>query len=574
MKKIIFLVLLYSGSNLSLNAESARIFADGKFNDWDSIAPIHIDPAGDQLSGNLDFTVLKIVNDEKYLFVYLHVGTEMSLQNDNEIHLYLDTDNNSSTGHQINGIGAELDFTFGYRNGDFYLSSGQIDVYHNDLGLVTCPTVTSDAFEIVLSRSAVPDSTEPLFPQNQFRIVFADQSSGADNIPDSGSLITYEFTDTPLPPIAGLQISKADTSFIRLMSYNVERDALFDPDKEDEYERIFNAANPQIIAFQEIYDHNSQQTANLVEDFLPSEPGEDWYHAKTGPDIITVSRFAITEYLPINGNGAFLLDLPDDYETDLLLINAHLPAGNNEEARQDEIDNIMSFIREAKNQTGPLNLQPLTPIIITGDMNLVGYAEQLNTFITGEILQTTQYGPAFDPDWDGSDLRDLSPRHPDEPFYFTWYNAYSSYSPGRLDFAFITDFVVELSDGFILFTPWINPDTLAAYNLEPDDATSVSDHVPLVFDFKPVIPDLPEIDNITIFIDSEDVVLSWETPPVNFGAYKIYRSNTPYFQTAPGNLLAEIPASASGTVYFQDSDVIFENSAYFYVVTNSTPSAP
>lgn len=551
---------------LNLAAESARIWADGEFPDWSQISTLHSDPAGDQLSGAIDFTVLKIANDEKYLFIYYQTGTEISLQNSSGIHLYLDTDNNSQTGYSINGIGADLHYDFGQKYGTFYFNGQSITVHHEDIGLVDCPTVTSDRFEIVLDKNALPNSVNPLFPQNNFRIVLKDSGPGSDMLPNQGQIVTASFQLTPLPPIQCVSLSKSDTSAVRIMSYNVEQDALFDPAKEAPFARIFASVEPEIIAFQEIYNHTSAQTAALIADFVPPPSGGQWYNAKTGPDIILLSIYPIISFFTIDGNGAFLLNMRPKLDSDLLIINVHFPAGSNDAGRQDEIDNVMSFIREAKLPGGALDLTPNTPFIIMGDMNLVGYAEQLNTLITGDIIQTSQYGPAFDPDWDNSDIADALPFHPNEPLSFTWYDEGSSFCPGRLDFFIYSDYIISPVKKFVLFTPLIPPDTLSAYGLLADDVVSVSDHVPIVIDIKPTASIPMQINDLRIRIENEDAVLTWTAPALSTGIYKIYRNSIPQVNIVPEYLLDEISSSSPGIIEYTDSDITSEND-YFYVVT-------
>ena len=75
--------------------------------------------------------------------------------------------------------------------------------------------------------------------------------------------------------------------------------------------------------------------------------GETWHSAKQVPDIITVSRFLITQSFAIDKNGAFIIDLKQ-HQRDLLFVNAHTPSGGNNDSRQKEIDNFMAFIRDAK----------------------------------------------------------------------------------------------------------------------------------------------------------------------------------------------------------------------------------
>ena len=65
------------------------------------------DEEGDALSA--DFSTLKISYDNEFIFIYFdfYYG-EFLIQDWNEFHLYIDSDNNHSTGSYVNGIGAEL----------------------------------------------------------------------------------------------------------------------------------------------------------------------------------------------------------------------------------------------------------------------------------------------------------------------------------------------------------------------------------------------------------------------------------------------------------------------------------
>ncbi|MBI4429797.1 MAG: T9SS type A sorting domain-containing protein, partial [Ignavibacteriales bacterium] len=155
----------------------------------------------------------------------------------------------------------------------------------------------------------------------------------------------------------------------------------------------------------------------------------------------------------------------------------------NNTARQNELDAIMAFIRDAKQPGGLITLAPKTPILMIGDMNLVGYSRQLRTLLSGEIVDTLVYGPRFAPDWDESDLSDLLPRHPDRLLAYTWRNDLSSYPPGRLDYMIYTDNAIEPGNRFALFTGEMSDNTLAAYGLQRNDVTTASDHLPLVGDF-------------------------------------------------------------------------------------------
>ena len=486
-----FSSFILAGINYT-DSQAARIWMDGNFSDWDDIPVLYEDQIGDQQYGNIDFGILKAANDDRFVYLYIEIGEDLNLQDDNEITLYLDTDNNASTGIPINGIGAEVKWVFGDRQGVY---TARYTIYHQYIGLITAPTVTSERFEIAIDRT-LSLFGQQLFPLNSFRIAFHDDGPGNDYLPNIGDIVSYSFDNSTLPPIDPISLKKTASSDFRAMAYNVLSSHIFEPQYFDKFDRILSAIDPEIIAFEEIYNHNSNDVKQLVESMLPSGAGEQWYcQGIYGDDIYAVSRFPITEFYEINKSAAFLIDLNPQIDSDLLFIVGHLSYGNYNEERQLECDELMAFIRDAKEPGGVLTLDEFTPIIITGDLNLVGYAQQLETLITGDIVNP-QFGPDFSPDWDGSDFGDLCARLTDLSMFYTWYSATSSYYPGRLDFMIYSDYVLNSEHKFVMFTPEMLADSLNAYGLYADDVSTVSDHIPIVSDFKVIQPGLTSIYDI------------------------------------------------------------------------------
>jgi endonuclease/exonuclease/phosphatase family metal-dependent hydrolase len=479
---IVFVFLVLLGASAA-HPMAARIIVDGLFGDWEDIPPAYTDAPGDQTSGQTDFGRIWIANDEDRLHICIEVGDEIDLQEDNRITLFLDTDNDASTGQPRHGIGAELGWTFGNRIGFFVAEGHSFDIRHDDIGIVTAPSVTSTRFEITIDRWAMPVGSYPIFEGDTLRLAMAD-SYGGDVIPDDGDSIVFTIDNSALEPIHPATLRRQEGSQIRFLTYNVLFDGIFDPEKRRSFDRILNAVIPDIIGFEEIYDFSAEETRDLVSGMLPAY---EWYGAKAGPDIIAVSRYPITGTYPINGNGAFLIDLAEDHESELLLVVAHPPCCTNDTGRQLEIDAIMAFIRDAKAGSREPELIQDTPIVIVGDMNFVGDSRQPNTLITGEIVNTSTYGPWFSPDWDGSDLADALPRHTDSPMTYTWDDDGSSYWPGRLDYIVYSDAVLEIGNTFVLSTRELSEDTLATYSLREDDTPVASDHLPVVADFS-IVP--------------------------------------------------------------------------------------
>lgn len=476
---LIFLFCTNCGQDASPE-EVVQIRMDGHFSDWDSVAVLYQDPADDQKSGNVDFSILKITNDSRFVYFFLDIGTELNLQAENKIALYLDTDNDPNTGTCINNIGAEIRWVMGERSGNY---SSDHSISQIDLGLVTAPTVSSHQFEIAIDRTS-EISGQRLFEEDSFRVIFHDQGTGCDYIPDRGKTISYKFKNSPLPKIKSISLKKPSSTNFRVMNYNILTNNLFDPNKYDNFDRIISSISPDIIGFEEIYNKTANQVKQQLESILPLATGEDWYCGTIDEDdIFVTSKFPILDKYALNKSGAFLLDLSSRIDSELLLIVAHLSFGDYNRERQLEIDEMMAFIRDAKERGGSVTLEQDTPILIIGDLNLVGYAQQLETLLSGDVVNP-QFKPKFVPDWDSSNFSALEARLTALPMFYTWYSATSTYSPGKLDFMIYSDYVLNSEKSFILFTPEMHTDTLQTHGLKKMDATIASDHLPLVSDFK------------------------------------------------------------------------------------------
>ena len=77
-----------------------RILVDGIFDEWSDHPVIYSDAAGDGEFLGVDFGELQIFNDDEFIFFLLEIGSEINLQDLNSLILYIDTDNNESTGYE------------------------------------------------------------------------------------------------------------------------------------------------------------------------------------------------------------------------------------------------------------------------------------------------------------------------------------------------------------------------------------------------------------------------------------------------------------------------------------------
>lgn len=479
-------VLLLLAFAAIAGAELHAVLMDGRFGDWDDLQPAHDDPPGDGGASGIDLDRLWIADDDLRLFLRIEVGREILLNSGQSLVLYLDTDMNAQTGLAVGGIGAELEWRFGQKQGTFRWGGSTTTVYHDNVGLIGMPSVTDSQFEICLLRGARPNGSNLLFPGQQLRLLFVDTASGGDRLPDTGSTLAYAFDQGSLPVETKIEIPRLLPGDLRLTTYNVENDAPWNPSLQAAFGRQIAAVAPDILAFQEIYDHTPQETASLVEEWLPSGPGESW-HSAGNQDCKIVSRFPVIGTWPLDGNLAALLDTQGRIGTPLLLISAHLPCCENDTGRQREIDRILSFLRDVMQPGGAITLPAGTPYVIAGDLNLVGNAQQLRSLVTGDIVDEGTFGADFAPDWDGSDLWDGIGRHTARRLAYTWRSDASSFWPGRLDFVIATDAVIHSVKQFSLYTPEMAPADLAAHGLLSSDSYA-SDHLLVCADFRPGAP--------------------------------------------------------------------------------------
>nr|MBP7462403.1 hypothetical protein [Candidatus Delongbacteria bacterium] len=288
----------------NLFGTEARIIVDGFFQDWTTITPTLtlIDPAGDFYNDSLDLLELKLSHDSLYLYLDFRLNCEFNLQNKNGLVLYIDTDHQSATGKQAGLVGAELEWRFGDRIGYWHQPGDSIRLYHEMIGLISAPTVTSNRFELAIRRgiSTQPDNGIPMGDSIRISLI-----SRGDRLPDGVSGITYSLTPTTSPSYELPDLAKTDSLHLRIVTYNCLQDSLFNPTKQSHFQRILQAIDPDIIGFQEIYDHSAEETRVLLESWL-SGPR---YGARIDPDLILISRYPILESLPIGTNAAFLVDI-------------------------------------------------------------------------------------------------------------------------------------------------------------------------------------------------------------------------------------------------------------------------
>ena len=486
MKQVlmIFSALIFSFGTIF--GQALPIGLDGKFNDWTSDAASYTDTQND--GSDFDLLSFKVANDSNFLFIQFALDREIQLNYGNNLVLEIDCDNNASTGYPVNGIGADLGIAFGSKTFYFDSTSVNIEISPYDIGFISLPTVTSDTFEIAISRNSVPDDLHPLFTSNTIKICFKSD----DYMPDAGTTFSYTFDNSSVENYNYISFEKNNESDIRLMTYNTLYDGLISSDNQrvSAFQKIITAANPDIITFNECWNTTSYQAKNLLDSWIPLTETQ-WTCVKNDEGNITCSKFNIPDYYDIdptyiNRVTANIIDLPASYPRDFLVINAHLKAkggSSNDAIRQEEADAIIDFIRDIKTSDGSITLPYGTPFVISGDLNFVGLSQQLTTLLTGDIQDNNTYGEDIAPDWDNTNLNDVISYHTDIRTATTWTEEDNTYWPGRFDYTIASDIGASVSKTFTICTHEMSAERLNLYGLNADDTDIASDHLPKITDF-------------------------------------------------------------------------------------------
>ena len=473
-----------------------QVAIDGLYSDWND-NDVSVDDAFDVQ--DVDIRKVWISNDADRLYIRIDANENFDLQDDEDIGIFIDADNDASTGFSINGIGSEISYYFERKEGFINFPNDFAQVGHFDLGIVPIPTTTAKVFEIAINRTASFGGNS-ISMANQIRVSV--QNGSKDQVPNGDGGIFYEMKSEETF-VADYHLRKQSEEQIRMMSYNVLRDGFLDFQQKDHLADILVAMQPDIIAFQEIYDMPLSELAELINELMPLPNGKEWAFAKTGPDVIVFTKGHIEAVAPIDGNGVFLL-YDEAEENPMLLYNVHLPCCDKDDERQTEIDRILSVLRDKNNSNQIDFLYPENaPIIITGDFNMVGFEQNYLSFLEGDVVSEFAFGPDFSPDWNGNNLIDANPYVTGYPANYSWRNESSSYAPGKLDLMFYSGSVMQQQNAFVLDTEFLSSTELEDLNLSTFSSARASDHLPVIVDFTLGVLD-QDNDGYTSEVDCDD----------------------------------------------------------------------
>ena len=483
-------------------AQGNLIILDGVFDDWAAIEGLEDSFTEDTPA--VDFLEMKVTSDAEHLYVYVRLASDLDLTDvlyPHNLFLQIDIDMDASTGYPVReGFGSELGIDF---NSLFaYTNFGPADqVNFSEIGLVISPTVTSKEFEFALRRDVILETGDVLFPQDSIRLLFRDTQYD-DELPDVGGSFVYDFNEASASQLAPISVAKGHPSFIRVCAYNVLGNGLIHPVRQSRFERIVPALDADVYLFSECGNTTATEVKSLLDNWLPLQSDVGWQTTKNG-DLITASRWNhLQSWTNIPKQHPLLVNVPDSLGGPMLFINSHLSCCGNDAARQDQVDEMMAWVVQNEG-----NLTVNTPVVYAGDLNLVGYAQQLETLLEGDIVQTQTYGQGGMPDWDGTPWADALPRLTHQPFTYTWRDdGDGNFPPGRLDFVLYSDAVIDQEHAFVLETETLPEEVLAEFGLMQGDTHAASDHLPVVMDFS-VLQPMTQDSDLDGLDDSEEAQL-------------------------------------------------------------------
>ncbi len=482
---------------LSCQFLHAQVAIDGIFTDW-SNSNFSIADLNDNT--NLDITKVWVSNNDRSILFRIDTDKEYDLQDEQNISIFIDADNNPNTGFAVNGIGAEITYYFGNKTAYINYASGTITTNHHGIELIAIPTVTSDKFEIAIKR----DITTNLGTMSMGDRVTISVSNGSNGDKVPNTLFGFEYTFSQNETFTSPYTISKPAGTKRYLTYNVLRDGFDKPSQKQHLEAVIKSLNPDVIALQEVYDIPVAQIRNFLNSALPNPSGRSWDAGKEGPDVMIFTRGLVEASDNIDGNGVFLI-YDENGLNPTIVYNVHLPCCDNDVSRQNEIDKIMSVVRDKEmsslvNFTYPED----TPIIITGDFNMVGKSQNYKTLIEGDIFNESSFGADFKPDWDGTNLEDANPYVTGYPSNYTWRSDNGGFIPGKLDFILYSGAVMTKKNGFVLDTEYIGDDDLNNLGLTRLSTGLASDHLPVVVDFLRGAEDL-DMDGFTSEEDCDDM---------------------------------------------------------------------
>lgn len=449
-----------------LAADPSIIRMDGRFDDWEDKKA-----AASASSNNLVESV-KVANGKDDVFVAVQLSREINIQKENPLTLIVDTDSDPSTGRRIGALGVDVQYNFGSLEAIRYIDGDPISISHTEIGISWAPSFSSNIYEISMPLR--------LFGPPEQDVVIALAVAELDDVQATAMIVFHE-VNTSAAAAPEITLNKLATPYVRILTMNVLYDGLFK--NPAVYERIFKALDPDILLLSEVYEHSADQVVAVLDERFPASNASRRWYSFGRPGKVTVSKYPFLATDILLDDLYTLIDVPG-FEGGLFVIHTHLECCDNDDKRQEKVEKLLSTLRTSRtDKYSMLYEYHDRPLILAGDLNLVGERRTYDTLFNGinDDLAAAAKPPSSDP---ATKLEEAISYHTNTPFTFTWKDDSLKWPPGKLDFTFYTSPSIHLGKSFVLFTPTMGTEALQTHGLLESDSVDASDHLPHVIDVR------------------------------------------------------------------------------------------
>jgi hypothetical protein len=490
--------------------DSARVVLDGRFVEWEGVAPVLTDPA-DGRAPYADVLSVQARADVDAGYLALTLREPVALQA-LPAPLLLLVDFDGPMGgevHGMRGVDAVLEFSGGSGAGVWLRTispEGTPDslVSANAAELMMAPSYASSRVELRFRRGGPLN----IGGQIRFRFVALD-SAGA--VVDATDAFTADFSGVRLPPLepgGGLAdpLARAPGTDLRVVSWNVGREDLFQ--QPDAFSALLRPLAPDLLLLDEVAGgHSVREVEAVLNRILPGELAWRAVYGVSGGSQrgVIAARGAAPRLLPPfdqpipypdSTRALVPADVPDAAAWLQSRLDARVPAtgalveiggrrifavtvdlesGGAPGSVRDRLRVIEAHaIRDAA-QAAFMARTPdgVDAILLAGDLNLVGTRAPLDV-----LAAPAGDGPAF---------AIAEPLRLDGASATTWENPAEPFTPGRLDFFLHHPEMTVVTGGFVFRAGDLAPRWLERHGLTAE-ASSVTDHLPIITDLRFVRP--------------------------------------------------------------------------------------
>jgi len=493
-----------------------RHVTDGAFDDWTGAATILRDPADAPLPSAIDVRTVSMGDDPRFVHLAIDVARVVNAQSmPGTLRLALNADGDSSTGATVDatrGVDLTVELSrrdrpqpggYGAGNGIRFVSVDGPGPLRSgyEVGLLVAPTTSASRFEVRIDRGVrTPDGRQLFVGQHvDVSLDFSDTSGVRDETANATYRFETSFDATPPPGAPLVAIAKPPATF-RTLQWNVGGTRL--RDHAEAFARVFSALEPDVLLLDEVYETVTIDDLRALFAMVGST-GAQWRFVighgggrqkgviasrepmREEPQLRQVS-YPVGSLAALEANGAAsafkeLLAVERRIglatagawvrvgDREALFVPVDLQSGGYDGSAEDRLRELQATtLRGAVvHVTG----RAPTPIVIAGDLNLVG-----------STRPREDLGAGLD---SGRDLEAAPASLLGDRSFVTWRDRrLGPFTPGRLDYTLFTSSTFEPVQAFVFDTTALSRSTLAAAGLSGDESAVTSGHLPVVCDFR------------------------------------------------------------------------------------------